>query len=236
MNRDSVFLIARYESKMLRRGVLFRVLSVTILIAITILHLLIHGEWDFVKHAVNLPACMPYVNAYLFAVFQAFAVFFVAGDFLVRDKVKTTNDVFWVRDVSNREYFVGKFLGVMGTFVVLNLVAMLPAMFINLWVSDFGFNPILYVYYMVTISIPVLFFTLGISFMVKSWVKSTSGAMLFLLTFFVFTLWVFPTCEHGVFDFMASRVPNLFSPLTGHPALGSYLLHRLSFIYVGGVY
>ena len=37
----------------------------------------------------------------------------------------------------------------------------------------------------------------------------------------------------GVFDCMASRVPHIFSSMVGHPAMGSYLLHRLVFVLVG---
>ena len=54
-----------------------------------------------------------------------------------------------------------------------------------------------------------------------------------LVIFFLLSLFVFSTKALGVFDCMASRVPHIFSSMVGHPAMGSYLLHRLVFVLVG---
>ena len=53
------------------------------------------------------------------------------------------------------------------------------------------------------------------------------------MIFFLLSLFVFSTKALGVFDCMASRVPHIFSSMVGHPAMGSYLLHRLVFVLVG---
>ena len=73
----------------------------------------------------------------------------------------------------------------------------------------------------------------GLAFMMKIWIKFRFFAFTVLVIFFLLSLFVFSTKALGVFDCMASRVPHIFSSMVGHPAMGSYLLHRLVFVLVG---
>lgn len=47
---------------------------------------------------------------------QLFLVIFVVGDFVYRDNIEKTNDVFLARDFSNLEYLTGKLVGVVVAF------------------------------------------------------------------------------------------------------------------------
>ena len=164
---------------------------------------------------------------------QSFLVIFVVGDFVYRDNIEKTNDVFLARDFSNLEYLTGKLVGVVVAFLVLNVISMFICMLIHLFASSFKFNVGLYLFYLLTVSLPALLFMSGLAFMMKIWIKFRFFAFTVLVIFFLLSLFVFSTKALGVFDCMASRVPHIFSSMVGHPAMGSYLLHRLVFVLVG---
>ena len=69
-----------------------------------------------------LPANIPYVNLLLLNVVQAIIAIFLASDFLKRDKKLDTTDVIYVRPMTNGEYVMGKTIGNLGVFLVLNLI------------------------------------------------------------------------------------------------------------------
>ena len=78
----------------------------------------------------------------------------------------------------------------------------------------------------------------GCTILVKSFIKSEFLGVLFLLSFLVVNILVIGKIYHGVADFLALRVPNLFSTIIGHPGIGSYLLQRFIFVLLGfvGIY
>ena len=141
--------------------------------------------------------------------------------------------MFLARDFSNLEYLTGKLVGVVVAFLVLNVISMFICMLIHLFASSFKFNVGLYLFYLLTVSLPALLFMSGLAFMMKIWIKFRFFAFTVLVIFFLLSLFVFSTKALGVFDCMASRVPHIFSSMVGHPAMGSYLLHRLVFVLVG---
>ena len=96
---------------------------------------------------------------------------FCVGDFVYRDNIEKTNDVFLARDFSNLEYLTGKLVGVVVAFLVLNVISMFICMLIHLFASSFKFNVGLYLFYLLTVSLPALLFMSGLAFMMKIWIK-----------------------------------------------------------------
>ena len=233
MNGMLILLIAHYEGKLLCRNFIFLLLCGFMLLGITVFHVFLQSDWRVFEYTVNLPSGMPYANAYLWGIMQSFLVIFVVGDFVYRDNIEKTNDVFLARDFSNLEYLTGKLVGVVVAFLVLNVISMFICMLIHLFASSFKFNVGLYLFYLLTVSLPALLFMSGLAFMMKIWIKFRFFAFTVLVIFFLLSLFVFSTKALGVFDCMASRVPHIFSSMVGHPAMGSYLLHRLVFVLVG---
>ena len=233
MNGMLILLIAHYEGKLLCRNFIFLLLCGFMLLEITVFHVFLQSDWRVFEYTVNLPSGMPYANAYLWGIMQSFLVIFVVGDFVYRDNIEKTNDVFLARDFSNLEYLTGKLVGVVVAFLVLNVISMFICMLIHLFASSFKFNVGLYLFYLLTVSLPALLFMSGLAFMMKIWIKFRFFAFTVLVIFFLLSLFVFSTKALGVFDCMASRVPHIFSSMVGHPAMGSYLLHRLVFVLVG---
>ena len=233
MNGMLILLIAHYEGKLLCRNFIFLLLCGFMLLGITVFHVFLQSDWRVFEYTVNLPSGMPYANAYLWGIMQSFLVIFVVGDFVYRDNIEKTNDVFLARDFSNLEYLTGKLVGMVVVFLVLNVISMFICMLVHLFASSFRFNVGLYLFYLLTVSLPALLFMSGLVFMIKIWIKFRFFALTGLVMFLFLSLFVFSTKTLGIFDFMASRVPHIFSSMVGHPAMGSYLLHRLVFVLVG---
>lgn len=171
MNGMLILLIAHYEGKLLCRNFIFLLLCGFMLLGITVFHVFLQSDWWVFEYTVNLPSGMPYANAYLWGIMQSFLVIFVVGDFVYRDNIEKTNDVFLARDFSNLEYLTGKLVGVVVAFLVLNVISMFICMLIHLFASSFKFNVGLYLFYLLTVSLPALLFMSGLAFMIKIWIK-----------------------------------------------------------------
>ena len=124
MNGMLILLIAHYEGKLLCRNFIFLLLCGFMLLGITVFHVFLQSDWRVFEYTVNLPSGMPYANAYLWGIMQLFLVIFVVGDFVYRDNIEKTNDVFLARDFSNLEYLTGKLVGVVVAILVLNVISM----------------------------------------------------------------------------------------------------------------
>ena len=120
MDNYKILLIARYEGKLLCRNFVFLLLCGFMSLGIVVFHVFLQSDWRVFEYSVNLPSGMPYANAYLWGIMQSFLVIFVVGDFVSRDNIEKTNDVFLARDFSNLEYLTGKLVGVV--FVLLGFL------------------------------------------------------------------------------------------------------------------
>lgn len=255
MNLHHVNLVAHYESKLLSRSVTFFILVLVTIGILLFFNIWVYSvfnepwyfsEYDhddlettwtifaaFRKDLLFLPVSMPYANAVFFNILQSVIVIFVGGDFVMRHRMGRANEVLEIRSLGNREYILGKCLGQIRLILWLNLVSVLIALMINLFGSEQVCSPLFYLFYFFTLTFPSLLFIMGLTVLVKSLVRPEVLAILILLFFGCLNMLVVSTIDHGVFDYLALCVPNLFSTLTGHPALGGYLLQRLVFLFIG---
>ncbi|WP_294141924.1 ABC transporter permease [uncultured Sanguibacteroides sp.] len=227
-------LVAGYERKMITRNFVFILLAFLLVGGILGFHVFAHSYWRIDSYAfrADIPSAIPYTNAYLFCVFQAFLAIFVAGDFIKRERSKNTNEALLSRPVDNMEYVLGKGLAVVELLIMLNVVLMVLTGMLHVFVTDSVFSPLLYLFYFLTLTLPTILFTTALVVCVKMFVRSRIFVLLGLLLYLWASLTLLPFLAHGVFDFTASRVPNIFSPLVGHPGIGSYLLQRMIFIWI----
>ena len=161
MNLHNIHTVSRYEAKLLRRSWLFRIFAILSLLVITFFHLttqanLFWYQWNMVA----MSSSIPFVNIYIFNIAQSVIAIFLAGSFLKRDQKLDTAEVVYVRPMSNADYVIGKSWGIIKVFISLNILALLVAAFINLYVSESPFNLLPYVFYLLTLSIPALVFIL----------------------------------------------------------------------------
>lgn len=160
-------------------------------------------------------------------------VVLVVAEITTRDKRSDTLSVFHVRPLSNLKYIIGRARGIARVFIELNLIALLLALGINLWGSPSPLAPWLYLFYLITYSLPSLLFMIGLSLLVARWIKHQSLILFVLLTYVGISYSYLPEIYRGTFDFLGIGIPNLFSSVTGHPNLPVYLLQRSAFLLMG---
>ena len=234
MNFRDMNLVASYERKMMTRNFVFILLAFLLVGGISGFHVFAHSYWRVDSYAfrADIPSAIPYTNAYLFCVFQAFFAIFIAGDFIKRERSKNTNDSLLARPVGNVEYVIGKGVATVEMLIVLDIVLMVLTGMLHVFVTDAVFSPLQYVFYFFTLTLPAILFTTALVVCVKMFVRSRIFVLLGLLLYLWASLALFPFFAHGIADFTASRVPNIFSPLAGHPGMGGYLLQRLVFVWI----
>ncbi|MCR9011770.1 ABC transporter permease/M1 family aminopeptidase [Gabonibacter chumensis] len=231
MNFKDINLVVRYERKIITRNFVFILLAFLLVAGILGFHVFAHSDWRITSYAFrsDIPSAIPYTNAYLFCVFQFFIAIFLAGDFIRREPLKNTNEALLTRPVGNREYVLGKGLAMAISLVMLDVVLIILTGMLHYLATDAVFSPLLYLFYFFTLTLPAILFTTALIICVKMFVRSQVLALLLLLFYWWASLTLIPFFAHGIADFTASRVPNIFSPLAGHPGMGSYLLQRLVF-------
>lgn len=237
MNIHNINTIARYEVKLLKRSWLFRIFAILVLLILTLMQF---GNLSFVMWKYNeiwnhsgISSLIPFFTIYFYNIAQSVIVIFLAGNFLKRDKKLDTAEVIYVRPMSNADYIIGKVWGISRVFLGLNLIPLVVAMFITLVFnrSPFSFFP--YIFYLFTISLPSLWFVLGLSFTVMCLLKNQAVTFIVMLGIVGTVFFYLPENQHGLFDFFGVNIPAVFSDVTGHAHIGLFLWQRLIYFLFG---
>ena len=152
--------IAKYERKTLFRSWFFRIFSILALLVLFLMNLGIvsdAGDSQWIFRAI--PSSIPYFNLLILNVAQAIIAVFLASDFLKRDKKLDTTEVIYMRSMTNGEYVIGKTLGNMQVFMILNIAVLVMAMVYNMIAPGTHVPWISYLLYLLLISIPTLVFS-----------------------------------------------------------------------------
>jgi len=228
MTFATIRFVAHYERKIITRHFVYQLLLFSGFIGVAGFHVLCHSyDWRITDYFYpDLPSALPYTNAYLFCLFQLLAIVFIAGDFLYQDPLFPSNEPLISRPVSNADYVTGKSLAVVELMLGMGMGLMLFAMLLNVISSPAAFRPEWYLFYFVTLTVPCTFVLTTVTLFVKTICPSNALSLFFLLGIAVLTATLLPEWGYGLLDCTAFCVPNTFSSITGHPALGSYLSHR----------
>ena len=102
--------VAKYESRLLRRGWFFKIFTILSILPLWITNtaFLSNGR-PWILDAI--PSNIPYFNMLLINVGQAIIAIFLASEFIKRDTKLDTSEVFFVKPMSNTEYVLGKTWG-----------------------------------------------------------------------------------------------------------------------------
>ncbi|GHV68059.1 xanthan lyase [Bacteroidia bacterium] len=230
MNTHNINTIARYEAKLLKRGWLFRVFAVLILLVMTVnlLNSSTNVFWEMNAYWKNvaLTSSIPFMATRLYALAQAIIVIFLAGNIIKRDKKLDTAEVLYVRPMSNADYIIGKVWGIMRVFIGMNVIVLAEGLLINVLLSRSPVNVWYYLIYIFTISLPSLLFILGLSFSVMTLVKNQAVTFIIMLGVAATATFYLSDKLYGVLDFFGGEIPSLFSDVTGHSNLEVYLWQR----------
>jgi ABC-type transport system involved in multi-copper enzyme maturation permease subunit len=219
--------IAKYERKTLFRSWFFRIFGV---LSILILFLLNFGmvseggasQWIFRA----IPSSIPYFNLLILNVAQAIIAVFLASDFLKRDKKLDTTEVIYMRSMTNGEYVIGKTLGNMQVFMVLNFAVLGIALIFNLIAQNTHVPWLSYLVYLVLISIPTLVYIMGLSFLLMSLIRNQAVTFVVILGYIGITLFLVKDNYYYLFDYMSYNIPMLKSEITGFGNFETIAGHR----------
>lgn len=229
MNARTINVVAHYEVKLLRRSWLFRIFAGLALFVITVVILgncsRMFWEYNYIWDYTGVSSLTPYMVTYIYSIAQSVIVIFLAGSFLKRDKKLDTAEVIYVRPMSNADYVFGKVWGITRVFVGLNLIPLAVAALINV-IYGSPFNLFYYLFYLFTISLPSLWFVLGLSFTLMCVLKNQAVTFIVMLGIIGTTIFYVKDRLYGVFDFFGLIIPGIFSDETGHPELELFLWQR----------
>ena len=163
----TILTIAWFEMLILFRSWFFRIFSGLVLLFLLVMNLAMMGESSGNWGVIGIASNIPYFNILFLSISQTFIAMFLALDFLKRDKKLDTSEVIYTRSMSNWSYVWGKTIGILGVFLVLNLLVLILALIINLVSQNVAIDWLAYLYYPLLITIPSLIFVLGLSFLVS---------------------------------------------------------------------
>jgi len=219
--------IAKYERKTLFRSWFFRIFSILSLVVLFFMNLgMVTEVGDAVWIFRAVPSTIPYFNLLILNVAQAIIAVFLASDFLKRDKKLDTTEVIYMRSMTNGEYVIGKTMGNIQVFMILNFAVLLMGLIFNFVAPDTHIPWLSYLLYLVLISIPTLVFIMGLSFLLMSLIRNQAVTFVIILGYIGITLFLVKASYYYVFDYMAFNIPMLKSEVVGFGNLDLILGHR----------
>jgi hypothetical protein len=219
--------IAKYERKTLFRSWFFRIFSILSLVVLFVLNLGLVtevGDAGWIYRAI--PSSIPYFNLLILNVAQAIIAVFLASDFLKRDKKLDTTEVIYMRSMTNGEYVIGKTMGNLQVFMILNIGVLIMAMIFNFIAPGTYIPWTSYLIYLLLISIPTLVFIMGLSFLLMSLIRNQAVTFVIILGYIGITLFLVKASYYYVFDYMAFNIPMLKSDIIGFGNMNLILGHR----------
>jgi len=230
----NIWTVARVEIKTLLRSWFFRIFSGLVIAFLIFFDLMAltdvaHSPYMF----RGIPASIPYMNLLLLNAVQAVIAVFLSSDFLKRDKKLNSTEVVYMRSMTNGDYVLGKTIGILIVFIVLNIIVLLIAAIYNFFFSDVPVVFPAYFFYPLFISIPTLIYILGLSFLFMAIVRNQAVTFILLLGYIATTLFFLRSKFHYIFDYLAYNVPLMYSDFVGFGNMSKILIHRGIYLFLG---
>ena len=222
----TILTVALYEAKVLLRSWFFRIFSLLALAILVLINVVMFALSQSPWMLRGIPSSIPYINILLLNIVQAVIGVFMASDFLKYDQKVDTTDVIYMRSMTNADYVLGKVLGVLAVFFGLNVAVLIVSGVFNLFFADVPMVPIVYVLYPLYISLPTLVFIFGLSFLFMVIFRNQAITFVVLLGYIAVTLFFLGNKFHYLFDYMAFKVPLMYSDFVGFGDLSTIMIHR----------
>ncbi len=230
----NIIAVAKYESITLFRSWFFRIFSILSLVFVFFYNFATQTAVGFPNgDIIAIPALIPFTNLYIINLAQAVIAVFLASEFLKQDKKLDTTEVVYMRSITNADYVIGKTLGNIWVFVMLNVIALGMVAVFNIASPYTRFTFLPYIYYFLLISIPTLIFIMGFSFFLMSIIKNQAVTFLVLLGYIAATVFYLQNKFHYIFDYMAFKLPMTWSEVVGFGSLKDILIHRGIYLFLG---
>ena len=226
--------IARYEMRTLLRSWFFRIFAGLAIIGLGIFNVAVFvpasgAPWIYRA----LPASIPYANLIILNLGQAIVAVFLASEFLKQDRKNDTVEVIYARSMTNAEYILGKALGILSVFFILNLIVLIMGIGFSFISSDSTQGILEFFFYPLLISVPTLVFILGLSFFLMTVLKNQAITFIILLGYIALTIFYLNTKYYHLFDYIAYQIPMMNSTIGGFGNFYEVLMHRGIYLFFG---
>lgn len=230
----NILTISKYESKVLWRNWFFKIIAIAGLFFVTIFNIGVFSEVDTPRWFVLSNSwIMPSSVMVLISIPQVAAVIFLATGLIKKDKKIDTNEVFYVRAISNLDYVLGKALALFKLFIILNFVLLCIPAIVNLTSPYTVFNPVAFIIYPLLISVPSIIFTTGIAFLLVTLLKNQPITIVLMLGIAGVQLIYYFDQFSNILDFMAFRISMFGSEMTGFADIEFALWQRAFYAITG---
>jgi ABC-type transport system involved in multi-copper enzyme maturation permease subunit len=227
-------IIARYEMTILLRSWFFRIFAGLAILGLGIFNIAIHVASSGAPWIYRALSCAtPYANLIILNVGQAIVAIFLASEFLKQDRKNDTVEVIYARSMSNGDYILGKTLGILLVFLVLNLIILFLGIGFSFLSHDSSRSFLAFLAYPLFISLPTLLYILGLSFFLMVLFKNQAITFILLLGYIALTIFYLNTKAFHVFDFIAYHVPMMYSSIGGFGNIQEILLIRGIYFFAG---
>jgi ABC-type transport system involved in multi-copper enzyme maturation permease subunit len=226
--------IAKYEMRTLLRSWFFRIFAGLSVFGLGIFNIALNveaSEAPWIYRAIG--ASVPYANLIILNLAQAIVAVFLASEFLKHDRKNDTVEVIYARSMTNGEYILGKTLGILLVFFVLNFIVLAEGIGFSFLSGDTArsFWPLLV--YPVLISVPTLLYVFGLSFFLMLLLKNQAITFILMLGYIAVSVFYLNQKAYHVFDFIAYHVPMMHSSFGGFGSTSEILLHRGIYFFMG---
>ncbi|MEO1096188.1 MAG: hypothetical protein AAFX57_00350 [Bacteroidota bacterium] len=230
----NILTISKYESKVLWRNWFFRIVSLIGIFFVFIFNLGVFSEVDTPRWFVLSNSwTQPYATMMLISIAQVAAVIFLATGLVKKDKKLDTNEVFFVRPISNLDYVLGKALALFKLFFWLNLVLLVIPVIINLTNPYSDFNPLAFVFYPLITSMPSIVFTTGVAFLLVTLLRNQPMSIVLLIGLSGVEIIYYFDKLSNILDFPAFRLSMFTSEIAGFVDLEVALWQRAFYLTLG---
>jgi len=210
----TIWTVSKFEMRTLLRGWFFRIFAALLILGIGIFNIAAFVEASGAPWLYRaLPSSIPYANLIILNLGQAIVAVFLASEFLKQDKKNDTNEVIYARSMTNAEYILGKTLGILLVFFILNLIILSLGVGFSFLSSDSSRHILAYFYYPFLISLPTLVFILGLSFFLMVTIKNQAITFILLLGYIALTIFYLNFKFFHLADFIAYNVPMIHSTI-----------------------
>lgn len=234
MSIKNILTISSYEAKVLWRNWFFRIVAILGVLFITIFNLAEFSELDTPPWRLLFNSwIMPSATLFAISIPQTAAVIFLATGLIKKDKKLDTNEVFFVRPISNLDYVFGKALALFKLFFLLNVVLLGITLIVHITNPFATLIPTAYIIYPLLTTIPAIIFTTGLAFLLVTLIKNQPITIVLLLGVAGVQLIYYFDKFSNILDFMAFRLSLLPSEMTGFADLEFVLFQRSFYVLTG---
>lgn len=226
--------IAAYEAKILLRSWGFRIFA---LLGLVILGFLTSGiaapSFSFPYYFRSISGSIPLFSFKLFNIYQGLIVVFMATEFFKRDRRTDSTQVIFSRSFSNTSYILGKFIGVIGLFVLMNILVGVITALIHLFVSETPLSIQAYLLYFLALTLPTLVFLIGLSFVLAVVIRSQAAVILLGVAISSLSLVALGNKAYFIPDIFGFHTPLMYSDFIGMGNSAQLFQLRLPFFLLG---